>query len=86
MKSILKCYEALYTLGMTHRDLKPQNMLIKNQGNKKIIKISDFGTATEKGNKNEENAYTLLYASPQQIKSHEYTNKCDVYALGCIFF
>ena len=45
LKKILRSYSSLYKRGMTHRDLKPQNFLTKEIGDKMIIKISDFGTA-----------------------------------------
>ena len=51
-----------------------------------MMKISDFGAATDKTDKKKENIYTFNYASPEQIKNKEYTDKCDVYSLGCIFF
>ena len=53
---------------MTHRDLKPQNFLIKTEGNQKVMKISDFGAATEKTDKKKENIFTFNYASPEQIR------------------
>ena len=69
---------------MAHRDLKPQNILTNSKGE---LKISDFGTAKEQTDKKQKiNACTLQYASPQQIRAQEHTDKCDVYALGCIFF
>ena len=51
------------------------------------VKISDFGAAVDPAvKKTKENLFTQPYASPQQVRNHEYTNKCDVYAIGCIFF
>ena len=51
------------------------------QTNKKVMKIIDLGPIT--GNNK---SFTLSYASPQQIKNQEYSNKCDVYSLGVVFF
>ena len=51
------------------------------------VKISDFGAAVDPAvKKTKENLFTQPYASPQQVRNREYTNKCDVYAVGCIFF
>lgn len=83
---ILKCYVELYKRRMTHRDLKPQNILTLGKGKEMVMKISDFGAAMEQSQKRISNPHTKGYASPQQIRNREYTDKCDVYALGCIFF
>ena len=51
------------------------------------VKISDFGAAVDPAvKKTIKSTFTKAYASPQQVKNHEYTNKCDVYAIGCIIF
>lgn len=50
------------------------------------MKISDFGAAMDLNEKKQENIFTQLYASPEQIRNRDYTDKCDVYAIGCIFF
>ena len=44
---ILKCYVELYKRRMTHRDLKPQNILTLGNGKEMAMKISDFGAAIE---------------------------------------
>ena len=51
------------------------------------MKISDFGAAKEQTDKKTHiTPGTLAYASPQQIRCQQHTEKCDVYALGCMFF
>ena len=71
LKMILKCYSELYKRGMTHRDLKPQNFLVKKEEKKdEILKISDFGGAVEITDKKKDNPiFSFEYSSPQQIKN-----------------
>ena len=84
LKKLLISYGALYKRGMAHRDLKPRNILVNSKGE---IKITDFGAAMERTDKRQDSSpLTPEYASPQQAKNQEHTDKCDVYAIGCIFF
>ena len=69
---------------MAHRDLKPQNILLTKEGK---LKLSDFGSVLDKTDKKQDSTpLTPAYGSPQQAKNQEHTDKCDVYALGCMFF
>ena len=69
-----------------HRDLKPENIFISKDYK---IKIGDFGISkqlkthtknatTKKG--------TFNYMAPELIKNEKYTNKIDIWALGCILY
>ena len=71
LKMILKCYGELYKRGMTHRDLKPKNFLVKKEGEKEeILKISDFGGAVEITDKKQNShIFSFEYSSPQQIRN-----------------
>jgi serine/threonine protein kinase len=67
------------------RDLKPENILIKDG----IFKICDFGFSKKINNmrlKNQTVVGTPLYMSIQILKSEYYTSKCDIWALGFIFY
>jgi serine/threonine protein kinase len=64
--------------------LKPANVMLC--GSK--AKIGDFGFAKKKYKtlKISSTVGTPLYMSPQILKSEPYTSKCDIWALGCIFY
>ncbi|XP_014673642.1 PREDICTED: cyclin-dependent kinase 2-like [Priapulus caudatus] len=69
-----------------HRDLKPQNLLIDNEGN---IKLADFGLARAFGvplRTYTHEVVTLWYRSPEiLLGSRFYSTAVDVWSIGCIF-
>ena len=70
-----------------HRDLKPENILMIINNN--LIKIADFGTAKEipeyKNNSLTDYVCTRWYRAPEcTLKSNNYNEKIDVWAIGCI--
>ncbi|XP_063680868.1 cyclin-dependent kinase 4-like [Bolinopsis microptera] len=76
--------EFLHSLSIIHRDLKPQNVLISTAG---VIKIADFGLSKfiwiQKVVTPE--VITLWYRAPEVLLNCDYSNKVDVWSLGCIF-
>lgn len=76
---------------VVHRDIKPQNILISENGDVKII---DFGIATQKGNNAEKSLTstgtvigTPAYMSPEQFSStKEITYQSDIYSLGVVLY
>jgi serine/threonine protein kinase len=70
-----------------HRDLKPENILMILSNN--LIKIADFGTAKEipefKDGSLTDYVCTRWYRAPEcTLKSTNYNEKIDVWAIGCI--
>ena len=91
--------EALKTMideGYTHRDLKPDNILIKYTDTNKNdfdIKLTDFGLSTNEISsfaQTHSNAGTEKYMAPEINKnkdeSNKYNNKCDLWSLGIILY
>ena len=70
--------------GVIHRDIKPGNLLVDDQG---ILKIADFGLAERVGPESGviESAQvvgTPLYVSPEQIRGRDVGSPADQYSLG----
>ena len=72
--------------GISHRDIKLENILISGEG---IIKIGDWGLAAfdVKDRFCYKSCGTLGYMSPEMIREQKYdSNKTDVWALGVLLF
>jgi len=77
----------LHSCNIMHRDLKPENILMIINNN--LIKIADFGTAKEipefRNNSLTDYVCTRWYRAPEcTLKSNNYNEKIDVWAIGCI--
>ena len=70
-----------------HRDLAPSNILIDGDFN---IKLADFGLAKKWGTQSasvmKSFVGTILYSCPEIVQSQAYTEKADIWSLGCIIY
>ena len=68
-----------------HRDVKPQNILIDDEGN---VKICDFGMVNEHGEWFDDRKIegTPFYLSPESVRGDYQDNRSDLYALGVTIF
>jgi serine/threonine-protein kinase len=76
-----------HRLGVVHRDLKPQNVMIDMHGNARIM---DFGIARSLEAKGITGAGVMIgtpeYMSPEQVEGKEVDQRSDIYCLGVILF
>ncbi|VDN04822.1 unnamed protein product [Thelazia callipaeda] len=96
--NIVRGYHALYKCSIVHRDIKPQNILIKYSAYKENLfdaaKISDFGISrilSEEEQASLSNvAGTLYYMAPEVganiLRTSEYSHEVDMWSLGCVFY
>ena len=74
-------------LGVIHRDLKPQNIMVDEDGNARIM---DFGIARSLRGKGITGAGVMIgtpeYMSPEQIEGKEVDQRSDIYSLGIILY
>jgi serine/threonine protein kinase len=89
-KQILHAINCVHKANVIHRDIKPNNILLNDDG---IVKVMDFGLAKvvqEEGSQvtvTQTAAGTLYYMSPEQVKgSRNIDKRTDIYSLGMTIY
>src|SRR4051794_7470280 len=80
--------DAVHAAGLVHRDMKPANILLDDDGNERI---TDFGFARDTDSDRRytrpgETLGSMNYMAPEQIEAADVGPFTDVYALGCVLF
>lgn len=87
MEQICDGLAAAHAIGLIHRDLKPQNIMIDRT---KRIRILDFGLAKVQGDDQLTQAGTAIgtvnYMSPEQAAGGDADQRSDIFALGILFY
>jgi serine/threonine protein kinase len=70
-----------------YNDLKAENILLKNEGSRPVIKFIDFGLARNiTGKENRSAAGTLHYLAPEILQGGKASVKSDFFSLGALLF
>lgn len=85
---LVSAIDYLHDRGITHRDLKAENVLYYTPGVNSRIVITDFGFASLRGKDTilKTVCGTPEYFSPELILEKDYSNKVDIWALGCLLY
>ena len=86
-KQVCEGLAEAHKLGVVHRDLKPQNVMVDEEGNARIM---DFGIARSIKEKGITGAGVMIgtpeYMSPEQVEGKEVDQRSDFYSLGTILY
>ncbi len=84
---ILLALEHAHSKGIIHRDIKPQNIMLLQDG---TIKVADFGIArfsqSDTQTMTDKAIGSVHYIAPEQARGDYITDKADIYSLGVVLY
>ena len=89
MLGVLNALEYSHRMGVIHRDIKPGNIMISEQG---MVKVMDFGIARALDDsaatmtQSQGVVGTAQYLSPEQARGETVDMRSDLYSAGCVLY
>ena len=86
VKGILDGVDCIHNYAITHRDLKPDNIMLFEMGKYHTIKIADFGLSERASLNSNEQCGTPIYMAPELLNGRIYSQSVDLWAVGIIMY
>jgi hypothetical protein len=86
LAQIADALDAAHRRGLVHRDVKPANVLLDEDGH---AYLTDFGITKQVGGESTDTGRvvgTLDYLAPEQIRGEDVDGRADCYALACVLY
>ena len=87
-KTLLKAVASMHLANIAHRDIKPQNLLLRRQDDHSNVKIGDFGFARRVHTPNSltSRVGTPTYVAPEILKNIPHDQRVDLWSVGVVIF
>ena len=88
VEPVLEALGVAHRAGIVHRDVKPENVMISNEGS---VKVTDFGLARAIATSSSTTTHgvligTVAYLSPEQVEGRFADTRSDVYGAGILLY